>query len=201
MRNFQGLFSVAMAGVLACSLAGCGGGSTPTAPTPPPVTPPPVAPPPVTPPPVTPPPPPVVTNPGVSFSGKAMAGSQPIVGAAIQLYAAGATGSGSASTAMLTSPLTTDAAGAFTVPAGYACPLAASEIYVLVRGGQVGGAAANPAITLGSAPGACNQIVAGSKFTVNEVTTAATAWGLAQFFGTGEILERVRPTPRDWPML
>ncbi|MGH9597776.1 MAG: hypothetical protein ACRD3K_13355, partial [Edaphobacter sp.] len=37
-------------------------------------------------------PPPV--NPGVAFSGKAMAGSQPIVGAAVQLYAAGTTGNG-----------------------------------------------------------------------------------------------------------
>ncbi|NYF53803.1 NHL repeat-containing protein [Tunturiibacter gelidoferens] len=175
MRNFQGFFSAAMAGVLACSLAGCGGGSTPT--TPPPVTPPPVTPPPVT-------PPPVVTNPGVSFSGKAMAGSQPIVGGTVQLYAAGTGGNGSASTAMLTSTLTTDAAGAFTVPAGYACPLAASQIYVLVRGGQVGGAVANPAITLASALGACNQIAAASQFVVNEVTTAVTAWGLAQFFGT-----------------
>jgi sugar lactone lactonase YvrE len=113
-----------------------------------------------------------------------MAGSQPIVGAAVQLYAAGTTGNGSVSTAMLTSTLTTDAAGAFTVPAGYACPLAASQIYILVRGGQVGGAADDPAITLASAVGACNQIAASSQIVVNEVTTAATAWGLAQFFGT-----------------
>jgi streptogramin lyase len=113
-----------------------------------------------------------------------MAGSLPIVGAAIQLYAAGATGNGSASTALLTSTLTTDATGAFTVPSGYACPLAASEIYVVIRGGQVGSAVDNPAITLASAVGACNQIAAGSHFVVNEVTTAATALGLAQFFGT-----------------
>jgi sugar lactone lactonase YvrE len=120
----------------------------------------------------------------VSFSGKTMAGSQPIVGAAVQLYAAGTTGNGSVSTAMLTNTLTTDAAGAFTVPAGYACPLAASEIYVVVRGGQVGGASDDPAITLASALGACNLIAASSQIVVNEVTTAATAWGLAQFFGT-----------------
>jgi sugar lactone lactonase YvrE len=146
------------------------------------VTPPPVTPPPVTPPPVTPPP---VSNPGVSFSGKALAGSQPIVGATIQLYAAGTTGNGSASTALLTSTLTSDAAGAFTVAAGYACPLAASQIYVVVRGGQVGSAVANPAITLGTPLGACSQIASGTQFVINEVTTVATAWGLAQFFGTG----------------
>jgi sugar lactone lactonase YvrE len=127
----------------------------------------------------------VVSNPGVSFSGKALAGSQPIVGATVQLYAAGATGNGSAATALLSNALISDAAGAFTVAAGYACPAAASEIYVVVSGGQVGSAVANPAITLASALGACNQIAASSQFVIDEVTTAATAWGLAQFFGTG----------------
>jgi sugar lactone lactonase YvrE len=113
-----------------------------------------------------------------------MAGSLPIVGAAVQLYAAGTGGSGSASTSLLASALTTDATGLFTVAAGYSCPAAASEIYVVARGGQVGGAPNNSAITLASALGGCNQITAGSQFVVNEVTTAATAWGLAQFFGT-----------------
>src|ERR1700722_7793939 len=123
-----------MVGVLACSLAGGGGISPPPVTPTPPVTPPPVTPPPVTPPPVTPPPPP--TNPGVSFSGTVMAGSLPIVGAAIQLYAAGTGGSCSASTALLTSALTTDATGTFPVAAGYSCPAAASEIYVVARGGE-----------------------------------------------------------------
>jgi len=114
-----------------------------------------------------------------------MAGTQPIVGAAIQVYAAGTTGNGSASTALLTTALNTDATGAFTVPAGYACPASASQLYIVVRGGQVGTSSDNAAITLTSALGACNQIVAASKFVVNEVTTAATAWGLAQFLNTG----------------
>jgi sugar lactone lactonase YvrE len=114
-----------------------------------------------------------------------MAGTQPIVGASIQLYAAGTTGNGSSPTALLTSSLNTDATGAFSVPAGYACPAAASQLYVVVRGGQVGNSPDNAAIALASALGACNQIAAASKFVVNEVTTAATAWGLAQFLGTG----------------
>jgi sugar lactone lactonase YvrE len=168
LHSFQGFLTVAMAGALCCSLAGCGGGGSTT-----------VTPPPITPPPVTP------ANPGVSFSGKALAGTQPIVGAAVQLYAAGTSGNGSASTALLTTALDTDATGSFTVPAGYACPAAASEIYIVVRGGQVGALPDNSAIALASALGACNQIATASKFVVNEVTTAATAWGLAQFLSAG----------------
>ena len=52
------------------------------------------------------------SNPGVGFTGRAMAGTQPITGATVQVYAAGTAGNGSAGTALLTSPLTTDSSGA-----------------------------------------------------------------------------------------
>jgi streptogramin lyase len=126
-----------------------------------------------------------VTNPGVTFGGKVMAGTKPIVGAAVQVYAAGATGNGSAGTAMLATALTTDANGVFTVPAGYPCPAAASQLYVVARGGQVGSSASNSAIALATVIGACNQVLASSQFVINEVTTAATAWGLSQFLSSG----------------
>jgi sugar lactone lactonase YvrE len=124
-------------------------------------------------------------NPGVSFSGKAMAGNLPITGATVQLYAAGTAGNGSPGSALLTDTLTTDSAGAFTVPAGYSCPAAASQLYVIVRGGQIGTSASNPAIMLATAIGACNQLAASSQFVINEVTTAAMAWGLSQFLSPG----------------
>jgi streptogramin lyase len=124
------------------------------------------------------------SNSGVGFAGMAKAGTQPIVGAAVQLYAAGTTGNGSAGTALLSSNLTTDAGGAFTVPSGYACPAAASQLYVVVRGGQVG-AAANAAIALATPIGACNKLASGAQFVINEVTTAATAYGLSQFLSVG----------------
>src|ERR1035441_8243859 len=75
---------------------------------------------------------------GAGFAGKAMAGKQPLIGAAVQLYAAGSSGNGSAGAALLSTALTTDANGAFTVPAGYLCPLATSQIYVVARGGKPG---------------------------------------------------------------
>ena len=122
-------------------------------------------------------------NPGAAFTGKAMAGTKPIAGASVRLYAAGSSGNGSAGTP-LTGVLTTDATGAFTIPAGYPCPAPTSQLYLILQGGQVGAAAANSAITLATAVGSCNQLAA-SYFFVNEVTTAATAWGLAQFLSPG----------------
>jgi hypothetical protein len=127
---------------------------------------------------------PAASNPGVGFSGRALAGTQPIIGATVQLYATGTTGNGSPGTSLLSSTLKTDAAGAFSVPAGYACPAATSQLYVIVNGGQVG-TAANPAITLATPIGACNQVASGAQFVINEVTTAATAWGLSQFLSPG----------------
>src|ERR1039457_6376274 len=83
------------------------------------------------------------------FAGKAMAGKQPLIGAAVQLYAAGSGGNGSAATALLSTSLTTDANGTFTVPAAYPCPSAEAQIYVVARGGKPGAAASpNAAIAL-----------------------------------------------------
>jgi sugar lactone lactonase YvrE len=124
-------------------------------------------------------------NPGVGFTGRARAGTQPIVGATVQLYAAGTSGNGSPGTLLLTNNLTTDAAGAFSVPAGYPCPAASSQLYVVVRGGNIAANAVNPAIVLATPIGACNQLASGSQVVVNEVTTAATAYGLAQFLSPG----------------
>jgi len=70
---------------------------------------------------------------GVTFGGKAMAGTQPLIGAAVQLYTAGTSGNGSSGSALLTSALTTDGNGAFTVPGGYVCPLGTSQVYVVAQ--------------------------------------------------------------------
>jgi len=124
--------------------------------------------------------------PGVAFGGKAMTGKQLLIGASVQLYAAGTSGNGSIGTALLSTALTTDANGAFTVPAGYICPSAASQLYVVARGGKPGAAAsANSAVVLTTVLGPCNQVVASSQVVVNEVTTVAAAYTLSQFFSAG----------------
>jgi len=105
----------------------------------------------------------------------------------VQLYAAGTSGNGSSGISLLSSSLTTDANGAFTVPAGYLCPSGASQLYVVVRGGKPGvvSAAANDAVALLTVLGACNQMAASSQIVVNEVTTVAATYALSQFFSTG----------------
>ena len=121
---------------------------------------------------------------GPAFTGKAMAGKLPLIGASVQVYAAGTSGNGSSGTAFLSTALTTDSNGAFTVPAGYMCPTAGSEIYVVARGGKAGtSGSANGAIVLMTALGACNQIPA--SVVVNEATTAADAYALSQFLAAG----------------
>jgi len=122
---------------------------------------------------------------GTSFTGTALAGKQPLIAASVQLYAAGTGGNGSSGTALLTGAITTDANGSFTVPAGYSCPSAASQIYVVVRGGRPGSASApvNNAIALLTVLGACNQIA--SQIVVNEATSAAATYALAPFLSAG----------------
>jgi hypothetical protein len=114
-----------------------------------------------------------------------MPGGQPLVGASVQLYAAGSAGNGSSATALLSSALTTDANGSFTVPAGYSCPSAASQLYVVARGGSPGSTSVpvNSAIVLLAVLGACNQIA--SPIVVNEATSVAAAYALSQFLSSG----------------
>ena len=116
-----------------------------------------------------------------------MAGKQPLIGAAVQLYAAGSTGNGSAGTALLSTPLTTDANGAFTVPAGYSCPLATSQIYVVARGGKPGAAATSTTPRSRCSPlwGPATTVTASTQIVVNEVTSAAAAYALSQFLSAG----------------
>jgi streptogramin lyase len=124
---------------------------------------------------------------GAAFGGRALAGRQPLIGGSVELYAAGTSGDGSGGTALLSGPLTTDANGAFAVPAGYLCPSGASQLYIVARGGKPGSpvAAANSAIALMAVLGACNQIAASSQIVVNEVTTVAAVYALSQFLSSG----------------
>jgi len=115
-----------------------------------------------------------------------MAANQPVSGASVQLYAAGNSGNGSAPSQLLATALTTAADGSFTVAAGYTCPSAQTPIYLVSKGGQPAPASApNSALWLMTALGPCGAVASGSAFTVNEVTTAASAFALAPFMSAG----------------
>ena len=121
---------------------------------------------------------------GPALTGVVKAGLQPVVGAQTALYAAGASGYGSAST-LISAPgqnpyAVTDANGNFTIPAGYGCPSPTSEMYLVATGGHVGSNPANPNLALMTALGPCGALSA-SPVVVNEVTTVASARGLAPF--------------------
>jgi hypothetical protein len=124
---------------------------------------------------------------GFGFSGKALAGQQPLIGASVELYAAGTSGNGSNGDALLADALITDSTGAFTVAAGYDCPSAGSQIYLVARGGRPGSATAadNNSIALLTALGACNEAAPATPVVINEVTTAAAVYALAQFLSAG----------------
>jgi hypothetical protein len=122
---------------------------------------------------------------GVAFTGTVSAGSQAVSGSSVKLFAAGIAGNGSTASPLLVAALTTDSTGSFSIPAGYTCPTAASQLYVVARDGQIGTAAHNPAIAFVTSLGACNQLVASSHVVLNEVTTVATVWAFSQFLAPG----------------
>jgi streptogramin lyase len=130
--------------------------------------------------------PPTANYAGTAFTGKVMAGATPVIGASVQIYAAGQAGNGSAPTALLTTPLTTSSTGAFSVPATFTCPYNNSVLFAVARGGQAGtGGAVNAGTVLAGVLGLCNSITGSPVFTINEVTTAAMAWSMQQFMALG----------------
>lgn len=95
--SFRAVLAILGAGVLASSLTGCGGIATTKSGT--------------------------GGYQGSAFSGKALVGQQPLIGASVELYAAGTSGNGANGVGLLLNALITDSTGTFSVPAGYDCPL------------------------------------------------------------------------------
>ena len=137
--------------------------------------------------PITPPPTlPVGNYTGQPFTGKVLAGMTPIIGATVQLYAAGTTGNGSAPTPLLSTGVTTDSSGAFSINTAYTCPYNTSIFYIVARGGQAGTTGvANSGTVLMTSPGDCQAVTSGSSLTLNELTTVASVYAFAQFLAPG----------------
>ena len=117
---------------------------------------------------------------GKSISGKALGGQQPVVGATVSLYAASTSGYGASSAALATT--TTGPGGTWTF-SGVSCPSGPTDVplYVVATGGSAVGGSSNSAIGLSSALGPCSSAINGTGYNIDEVTTVASAYALAQF--------------------
>ena len=137
------------------------------------------------------------------IQGRVYGGQQPVTGASIQLYAAGAPTSGGAfgagATPLITTTVTTDHNGAFSITGRYTLPSAPSYFYIVSTGGSPGfGNPANPDIVMMAAIGGCTgaSTLASDLFiNINEVTTAATILEFASGLrATQSLLAHQQPT-------
>jgi hypothetical protein len=119
----------------------------------------------------------------MTISGVVHGGQQPIAGAAIQLYAAGTSGDGSAATPLLTQSVLTAANGSFSLTGLYTCPSASTQVYIVATGGNPGLSAgtSNANIALLSALGDCGNLTSSTEISINELSTVASVWVLAPF--------------------
>ena len=119
---------------------------------------------------------------GPAFTVTVKAGTAPLVGAEVQLYAAGTTGNGAGATSLLTQAAVTGTNGVATIATGYTCPLSSSMVYLISMGGAIGTGSANSNIWLMTAIGSCGSLTSGASLVVDEATTVAAAYALAPFY-------------------
>jgi len=116
-----------------------------------------------------------------NVTGKAFGGQQPVVGAAVQIWQAGATGYGSGAIAMLPgNGVLTNGSGSFSINrSSYSCTSGA-QLYIPATGGDPGGGT-NSALSLMAGLGLCDNVSSSTYVTINEVSTVGTVWALSQF--------------------
>jgi hypothetical protein len=118
---------------------------------------------------------------GAAVQGIVHGGQNPVIGATVQLWQVGSTGYGSPA-APLGASVPTIAGGAFTLGT-YTCPTSSTQTYITSSGGNPGlGAGTNSNIMLVAALGNCGSLNSGTTIFINEVTTAAAAFALGQYF-------------------
>jgi hypothetical protein len=143
----------------------------------------------------------------VHMQGQVHGGQQGVSGATVQLYAAGTGGNGTAATPLIPtvpngyylggapgclasssqvcySNVLSDPYGNFTISGDYTCPSNNSQVYIVATGGNPGLASGtnNTSLVMMTAIGNCNTLFTNQPYVVvNEVTTVAATWALAQF--------------------
>jgi hypothetical protein len=122
-------------------------------------------------------------NAPTALHGQALGGQQPIANALVYLYQAGTTGYGQGSE--LLASATTNSQGSFQFTAQYQCPTSNPPVYLLVSGGSPGlpNQLPNGSIVLAAGLGSCSASKT-ENVSINEVTTAVTAFALSHYFTT-----------------
>ncbi len=118
-----------------------------------------------------------------SISGVVHGGQQPVSGATIQMYAANMTADLGASTALLTSAVTTASDGSFSITGDYTCPATNPPVYLVSTGGNpgLGGSVNNSDIVLMASLGLCNKLTSSTFVVINEFSTVGMAFSVAPF--------------------
>jgi hypothetical protein len=122
------------------------------------------------------------------IQGSVHGGQQAVSGSTIQLYAVTTLGYDAPATALLTQPVTSASDGSFSITSDYSC-VGVDQVYIVATGGNPGlsGNVNNGALALMAALGSCATLQANAATTfinLNEVTTVAGAWSLAQFMNS-----------------
>jgi hypothetical protein len=123
------------------------------------------------------------SNPAVSggLTGVVYGGQQPIVGAAVTLWAAGTTGTyGAGATSIATT--TSNTSGSFSFDSAGVSPCTTGQhLYITSMGGNAGGGINQYAALMAALPTPCGTSTASTHVTVNEVSTVASVTALQQF--------------------
>jgi hypothetical protein len=117
---------------------------------------------------------------GSALQGKVFGGQQPVIGATIQLYAAGVSGYASAASPLIASSVTSGADGSFSITGTYTCPSASSLVYITASQGNPG-SSNNPNLAMMAALGSCGNLSSSTFVFIDEVTTVGSVWALSPF--------------------
>jgi streptogramin lyase len=119
-----------------------------------------------------------------ALSGTVHGGQQPVSGANILIYAANtSTVYGASSVIPLTTAVTTNSTGGFSLTGEYTCPSPGALVYIVAAGGNpgLGGSMTNGNIALMTVLGTCGSLTSSTFISINELTTVAAVQALAPF--------------------
>ena len=134
------------------------------------------------------------------------AGQQPVTGAPLQMYAVGSTGDASATTLLLSVPVTTSdgtsnpanssaitgnqlnqlPAGSLTITGDFICPTPNSQVYLVAVGGNpgLGSNKTNPALAMMAVLGRCGVLAASTYASMDKLTTVGSLASLTPYMNT-----------------